>query len=125
MDNPHSQLRAAGIGLHEEAGYHGRSASDSISCRVPVVVTFPPAPLRRALTGSRPASASPFHLVAALLIMDNSCPPAAPSSSRFRMVACRRLFLASCALVFFVDQSAHAQPTEPTYWQDVRPIFRK
>src|SRR5262249_1915035 len=51
-------------------------------------------------------------------------PPRRPIRG-FRMPCSRRLFLVSCALVFFVDQSAHAQSAEPTYWQDVRPIFRK
>src|SRR2546425_5121201 len=40
---------------------------------------------------------------------------------RFFVLGTLVLF-ASC---FFVDQSARAQSPEPTYWQDIRPVFRK
>ncbi len=36
-----------------------------------------------------------------------------------------RAFFSSCLFMFFVDNFSLAQSPEPTYWQDIRPVFRK
>ncbi len=37
----------------------------------------------------------------------------------------RSIVAASCLFVFFVDHSPCAQSPDSTYWQDIRPVFRK